>query len=438
VLRYLLLALTYGCLYLTARRWIRDGRLQALAVFSFALIYVFAYYAHHDLTHTTALGAMVAATYAAFAHLAARPTTPRYLLLGVCLGLGMLAKWNFAMLALGLPLTCLLLPGWRALLLTWKTLLALAVMALLVAPTALWVFEHGRTVVEVSSDILLDDGLSGGDGATLLGTILAGLGALLLAALVFPQPFLPLFLAIFARPLLRAVKAEHHGPLRDPMRFMGWLMLVILGLHLLLVPLMGATAFTERWMHPTLMILPLFLFALLERGAPSGRAPSARAMVIYLAVIALLVAGAGGARLYRFLAGAEQCGKCRELAPFAELADQLRAAGFERGTIIADGFHIGGNLKMQFPDSRVVDPAFPPALWPPAEGAGMCLSVWQEDQPGAERRRGFLARCRADALGVEDVDAAEYGRLEAMMYGARSRRYALGFELLREGGHGCR
>jgi hypothetical protein len=215
-------------------------------------------------------------------------------------------------------------------------------------------------------------------------------------------------------------------------------MLVILGLHLLLVPLMGATAFTERWMHPTLMILPLFLFALLERGAPSGRAPSARAMVIYLAVIALLVAGAGGARLYRFLAGAEQCGKCRELAPFAELADQLRAAGFERGTIIADGFHIGGNLKMQFPDSRVVDPAFPPALWPPAEGAGMCLSVWQEDQPGAERRRGFLARYRADALGLEDDDAAEYGRLEAMMYGARSRRYALGFELLREGGHGCR
>ncbi|HET6521383.1 MAG TPA: glycosyltransferase family 39 protein, partial [Geminicoccaceae bacterium] len=202
LLRYLLLLLTYVCLYLVALRWVADRRLAALAVFSFALIYVFAFYAHHDLTHTTALGAMVAASLYAFARLAERPhAAGRYALLGACFGLGMLAKWNFVMLPAGLLLTCLLLPRFRPLVLTWRTLPAAGAMALVVAPTAVWILAHGQTVGSVSEDILAAEGEAPG----FLATLAAGTLALAKSALVFPQPFLPIFLAVFGAALWRAV-----------------------------------------------------------------------------------------------------------------------------------------------------------------------------------------------------------------------------------------
>ncbi len=60
VMRYALLAITYLCGYLTARRLIADPRLAALAVYSFAAIHIFAESSHRNLTHSTSLAAIVA------------------------------------------------------------------------------------------------------------------------------------------------------------------------------------------------------------------------------------------------------------------------------------------------------------------------------------------------------------------------------------------
>ncbi len=434
IVRYGLLALTYLCLYLTARRWIHDRRLAALSVLSFSLIYVFAYYAHHDLTHTTALGAMVALSYYLFDRLARRPTALNYLLLGLCFGLGMLAKWNFVMLALGLPLTCLALTGFRYLILTWKIVLAAVAMVTVATPSALWIFQHGQTALGISADILNQGDAAGGPMA-----MLEGARALLISTFLFPLPFLPIFLAIFGPSLARGVK--HPVPLAKTavdVRFLGALILIMLGLHALLIPLLGATAFTERWMHPALMVLPLFLFALAERGRPSNRS-----IAIYLTTIAILVAVAAGARLYRYLEGADQCSKCREFVPFADMAAELRTAGFTRGTIVADGMHMGGNLKMLFSESRVIDPAFPLALWPDvgqqsSDGDGTCLLLWRDDRPDSALRRAVVEDFATTALGVPSNAPRKTGRVEAPLYQSSSRTYALGFHLIRKNTGACR
>ncbi len=434
VVRYTLLAITYGCLYLTALHWIADRRLAALSVLSFALIYVFAYYAHHDLTHTTALGAMVAASLFVFTKLCRQPTALLYLLLGLCFGLGMLAKWNFVMLAVGLPLTCLMLADYRHLVLNLKSLLTISVMALIVSPTAFWVFGHGQSTGSVSSNILSSvNDLSG------FKLMIQGSWALFRSIVLFPLPFLLIFLAVFGPALVRASRSKGRcqTTILDP-SFLGWLMLVILGLHAVLIPVFGAVNFTERWMHTALMILPLFLFAILARRPPNDRTIS-----FYLSVITILVAVVVGARVYRYAEGADECGKCREFVPFAALAADLRAAGFDGGTIVADGMHMGGNLKMAFPDSRVIDPAFPLDLWPSRDDldddqAGMCLLVWQDDQPNAEARQDLIHRFAQVQLGVPATSIRKSGRVEAMLLRSSSRRYALGFELIRENGGGCR
>lgn len=434
IVRYGLLAVTYGCLYLTALSWIEDRRLAALSVLSFSLIYVFAYYAHHDLTHTTALGAMIAVSLLAFTKLSQKPTILRYLLLGLCFGFGMLAKWNFMMLAIGLPLTCLFSANHRHLVLTWKSLYAIVVMALIISPTALWMFSHGQSVGGLSSDIF-------GPSTNLDMSVLMieGGTALLTSIILFLLPFILVFMGIFGTLFASASGDRAQNPKQDTkVAFLFRLTLVILGLHALLIPLFGAVNFTERWMHPALISMPIALFAILERYKPNTRLIS-----IYLATTVILVAVAAGARLYRYAEGADQCGKCREFAPFEILSDDLRLAGFDKGTIVADGMHMGGNLKMAFPDSRLIDPAFPLVLWPPAieqsEGdGGMCLLVWRADQPDTEARRRALYRFAQDELGMPKTAVGERGHAAAALYNSTTKRYGIEFELILENAGGCR
>lgn len=433
IVRYTLLAITYGLLYLTARHWIVDRRLAALAAFSFTSIYVFAYYAHHDLTHTTMLAAIIAATLYTFTQLTRRPTILHYLLLGLCFGLGMLAKWNFVMLAVGLPLTCLLFDAYRPLVLTWKSLLIVAVMAAIVSPTALWMFNLGQSAIGVSDEIL-----GGTSDLSRWALTTNGGQALITSITLFPLPFLVIFLLAFGKAVIPAGldKQPRDGVAPNP-NFLGWLMIVILGLHALLIPLFGAVTFTERWMHTALMILPLFLFAILAK-----RPPSSRSLSFYLAMIAILVAVVVGARLYRYIEGADTCGKCREFAPFSILADDLRGVGFTSGMIIADGMHMGGNLKMAFPESLVIDATFPAALWPNSSNlgqtSGMCLLVWRDDQPNAKMRRDKIKRYAETEYGVPATTRGKTGRLKAPLYRSTSRHYTLGFELIQENAGGCR
>ncbi len=432
LVRYVLLAITLLFFYLTARLCLRDQRMAGLAVLSLALVYVFAYYAHHDLTHTTALSAMIALSLYIIARLAQDPSWTAYLLLGVVFGLGMLAKWNFLMLAIGLPLACLLHQKFRHLVLTPKILIAVVAMTVILTPTALWMLAQGQSIDGVSSNILSQ---SDHDGATALW--LEGSGALLRSIGLFPLPFLPLFLLIFGRNLLAgSAGPASAGRSSLAITLFGSLVLIVLTLHALLIPLFGAVNFTERWMHPALMVLPIVLFALAERIAPSKRQ-----IALYLGVIAILVAVATGARLYRYAEGADDCGKCREFAPFTELADGIRGAGFTRGTIVADGMHIGGNLRMLFAESRVIDPAFPRALWPDAAEDGAsdgCLLIWRADSHVADVRRDAMRHYAKLELGLEEKAVAVDGHLDATLLGSSHRRYVLGYELYQEGTGGCR
>ncbi len=430
LVRYLLLGVTFFCMYGVARRWIADPRLAALAVLSLAAIYMFGYYAHHDLTHSTALAAAIAASFYAFARLVERPSAARYLLLGACFGLGLLAKWNFVMLALGLPLACLLDRHLRPLVLDPKVLLACAAMTLILVPTTLWIFGQQQSVGSAATAVLVDR-----PGRGFLSTLAIGTVELARATLAYPMPFLVLFLVTFGGALWRARSAGDPDGAEPPWHsvtpgFLGTLIALILALHWLLIPTAGAVAFTEHWLHPALMILPVFLFALVERGRPTPRALTA-----YLVLLGLVTAAALGARILHYVLGADHCGRCRDLVPFTALADQLRKAGFAHGTIVTEDPYIGGNLRVAFPASRVVDPAYPSSDWPAPTGHGQCLAVWQAD---AGAREAGLQHEVETAFGVPAAAGWRAGRIEAAMMGSATRRYALDYRLLDPGLGECR
>jgi 4-amino-4-deoxy-L-arabinose transferase-like glycosyltransferase len=420
LLRYLLLAMLLGFVYLTARRLIRDPSLAALAAFSFAAIYVFGYYSHHDLTHTTALSAFLAASWYAFVRLCETPSLRWYLALGLCFGLGILGKWNFVMFALALPLACLLRPRYRGLVLTWKIVPAALVMAAVALPSALWALGMGPS----SGDAM--DGLLGQDSGSLPLGLAKGTASLAVALLAYPLPFLVIFLAAFGGAAWRGLStaASAPGPALQPVpdsAMVGTVIVVAVALHWLLVPLARATEFQERLLQPALLILPVYLFMAVERGLDRG-GPAARAVNGYALALAAVAGVALAARIAIPAAGADYCrSACRDLMPARALAAGLRSAGLSgKGTIVVRDVHLGGNLRVQFPQARVMATGYPPRVWPRPAGAGPCLLVWSPYSGPVEETRAQIQRYVVGELAVPADAKAREGTIDAPY--ARSRR----------------
>ncbi len=425
LLRYALLAMVLGFSWATARRLIRDPVLAALAAFSFTAIYVFGYYSHHDLTHTTVLAAFLAASWYVLVRLCETPTLGWYLALGLCFGLGTLGKWNFAIFAVALPLACLVHPGYRALVLSWKILPAALVAAAIALPPALWILSMGAAQGDGIGEVL------GQQGGSLPLILAKGTASLVLAVLAYPLPFLAIFLALFGAAAWAGLRAAHPPgqdlqPIPD-IRLIGTVMAIALGLHWLLVPIAGATQFPERLMQPALMIVPIWLFMLVER---SGR-PLARAAGIYALALAVVVGVALAVRVGVHAAGGDYCRRvCRDLLPAADLAAGLRAVGFQgKGTIVVRDMHLGGNLRVAFPEARVIDIGYPPRVWPKPSGMGQCLAVWTEYGGPIEQARQRVYGYAGKELGVAAAAPKREGEVTANLLRAKTRSYRLYYGL---------
>lgn len=421
LLRYALLAMLFGFAYLTARRLIHDPSLAALAAFSFTAIYVFGYYSHHDLTHTTALSAFLAASWYVFVRLCETPTLRWYLALGLCFGLGILGKWNFVMFAAALPLACLAHPEYRGLVLNWRIVPAALVAAAAALPPALWVLSMGAAPGDGIGDALAQQ------SGSLLPILAKGTASLAIAVLAYPLPFLAIFLIVFGGAawqglrLPRAV-APVMGPVPD-VRLIGMSMAIAIALHWLLVPLAGATHFPERLLQPALLILPLWLFMLVER---SGGAPLSR-VGTYATVLTVVVGVALIARVGVHAAGADYCRRvCRDFLPAADIAAALRSAGFHgKGTIVVPDMHLGGNLRVQFPEARVVNTGYPARAWPKPAGMGQCLGVWTEYGASVDEMRGHVYAYLSKELGVAPDAPRREGSVTANYRGSKTRAYRL-------------
>ena len=91
-------------------------------------------------------------------------------------------------------------------------------------------------------------------------------------------------------------------------------------------------------------------------------------------VLACIVAMIG-VRVWMYQTRAHDCRHCAEYWPLARFADTFRQAGFLNGTIAAPNAALAGNLRLAFPDARIVMPnASAKHFGPPVSGE--CLVVW--------------------------------------------------------------
>ena len=91
-----------GLFYAALLRTVPSQRLAAAFSLSLVLFYWFGCEIHHSVSHSLALLAASLALFLAALAYAERPTAMRAFLLGLIIGIGLMAKWSFLLMVAGL------------------------------------------------------------------------------------------------------------------------------------------------------------------------------------------------------------------------------------------------------------------------------------------------------------------------------------------------
>lgn len=339
-LKNLVLFLAYFFYGLAARTVLKSRDLAIIATLSLLTIPQIAFEAQRDLTHTVAVIFATALFFYGFFRTLTTPTAASYLLTGVAIGIGLISKYNFALLPAAALLAVPVDREWRQRVLDWRLLLTIAASLLIVAPHALWLVDHIDVATERTMG-KLSDGTTG-----LSYQIVGGFVSLALAILSFSIVTVIAFAAVFRGRLLKALSC---GSRRTAL--IERMMLVSLLALALLVVFGGAEHIKDRWLTPLLLILPLYLCLKLEAAGGEDALQLKRFLAVPL-IIMLVVP----AILFGRVAMAGLTGDYQKLnVPYAAFAAHVRESDhITPAAILTTDTHLAGNLRLQFPEVPVI------------------------------------------------------------------------------------
>ena len=417
VCRYLTLGVAYLFLYLSAVRVLGSRRLALLAAFSLLLMGPFNWDVHEELTHSLAALAAAAATFYAMLRVERSGHPLAYVGLGTALAAGFLAKFSYGFFAGSLFLAALSTPAYRRRVLSPRIALALVTAIVLCVPYALWFIHRELSIVHMFVEEVRPESAVG-----YLGGVARGFGHLGRMLGIYLMPFALVFPIVFWRAWPR-----RSGDGGEARRLVGNLLLIELGLVVLGIVAGSLTFLKFRWLMPAFCLVPLLAFAWIDRTALDRR--MMRRYAVALAIAEAVVILGLSLNVFR---GDALGAPTRLNAPYDLVARTLAEAGFARGTIAAGDGPLAGNLRLHFPDSRVVRLTNPDYM-PPGTGDGQCLVVWEEPlgNPSA-----LLAWVRTSLEA--DVEGEPVRSVSVRFHHARARPLRVGYVLLPGGRGTCR
>ena len=414
LLKYLIMAVGLVAYFAAARIVIRDVRMAALATFGLLTTFVIGFLPHVDVMHIILLTTMLAA----FLWIGGRVITngnPRdYLLLAAVTGLGILSNYVFLVLPAAFTIAVVLTPRFRARIKIGPLLLSIVLTLAMIAPYAWWSYTNEYSLFALAETITKGHGPEFSPINRFLGT-----GDLVWALISFG---LVLIFPLLYWPACKKLTSADRDD-RDWLRLYAITMIAGVLIMFVAVFFVGTEAFEARWMHQVAMPLPIYLFL---RARIAG--VDARANKIFAAIaltIALLVVGA---RVYIFETHANDCKECREYWPMQSYARAFQRVGFDHGTILAETYDLGGNLRGPFPQARVVTPGYPVQVFGPLV-AGPCLLVWEGDRAPSKGLTDYLAA----NYGATIKDAATRGDVNAALLTSKTRRDTMNYALIEKG-----
>ena len=339
LLKNTLLFLTYCTFYLSAKQILKDNRAAILATVSLLLIPQIAWESQRDMTHTTLVLFAASATLLQILRTIKNQSIVNYCLLGLVLGIGILAKANYALFLVVLTLALITLPEGRKLLFSKKIFLSLSIALAVSGNYLLWISGH------------LDISLSATEKFTRLENNYPwrGLRSLTSNSLLFLTPLWIVYLLTFPKDFLKSQRANKGFDTRFLNKYFLFLGLVLLGMVLV----MQVAYVKDRWLQPLLFVTPIFFF---NRMPPHSITP--RKFKVFLTITTTTALAIYLALTFRVMGVSYTKNFCRLNFPFGVMAEDVRKAGFSRGLIISDNRFIAGNMHIQLPDTIALIPGY--------------------------------------------------------------------------------
>jgi hypothetical protein len=333
IVRGVLLLALVGMTYLTAKLLVPDRRFAIPLAFSGLLFPSYGWHAVTYLTHSLLLSVAVMANVYAIVRVIREGRTFDYLLLGTAVGLGLLAKYNFALVGLAAVCAGLTISGVRWRVLNVRLLLSLGVAVLIALPHLEWLMEWWDVVM-----VVVRNKSNGIEELPYWEGVTSGLWALALSVAGGMAIILPLFGL-----LTRGTRRTEQEPATMWLgHFFGALVIA----HVVLVVACGVTRFQDRWLQPLLLPLPLWYFA---RMTPDSI--SAAQIRILKWTMAAVAVGILAGQLMQIAYVDRLPGRYDMRVDYRRLARELEDAQHGNATIISWDREIIGNLRVYMPNA---------------------------------------------------------------------------------------
>jgi len=388
-LRYAIVALIGMAAYGATFAACNDRRWAAAASLSLVLTYSVGWSFHEWATETMVMSVACFATLHAALRFLAEPSRARSIWLGLAVGLGLMSKFSYAVFLFALIFAVGTFPELRRRLVDTRLLLTLGIALAMTVPFVWWLVSVRGDLAGMASLHLIEA------QRPYLQRVFLGIARLSWSLPFFLMPWLAIVAAI-AWPAFRPGQqvpalcnaAEGTGAIGTevapswPERLVLRTMLIGAVLMAAGIVAIGVTNIGERYMHPVLMIAPVYAFARMSRSLPGK--PYLRRFVAtaLVAVLLLLVA-----RVFSFENQLFGRPTRQHAQPFAGLAKALEQRGLTGGTIVTVSVRVAGNLRQFFPAARYVADDTQ-RLFRPARRASdeqSCVLVWHENENGRAR-----------------------------------------------------
>lgn len=338
-----LCCLFYG---LAAREVLADRRLALIAMLGVLTLPPIFLLAQRDLSHTVAALLAVSLFLYGFLRTLARPSLAGYALTGVAVGIGFIAKYNFALVPAAAVIAILPERDLRARLFDWRILISLAIAALIALPHGWWILEN---LGSASNGTLVEMREAHAEGR--LAQAFHGMISLLAATIRGSIVPLAVFGLVFRKNLPAIWSAQSQWT-----RIVGRMLAICLFAVLLIVLGVGATHIREKWLVLFLVLLPLYLCLKVEAAGidATSKLRPFLLLVAFIVLTALMIVSAR-AIVRPFL------GKYSRLSvPYAALAETVvKREGRQPALILATNKLVAGNVRAQLRDATVFIPGDP-------------------------------------------------------------------------------
>lgn len=294
-----------------------------------------------------------------------------FILLGVVIGAGLLTRYIFALFCLTMVLSIALQPAARSRFFRSDLFFTVVIAVIIISPFAYWIWSNPAHV-----RMFFSFGFAGG-GVDYLEKMLHGLRSAAISPVSYFLPLILIYLFCYSGMWRHLRSSVCVWPNRTAnvnleqillhQTLLSWVALFC-----------GAIFFTVHRYAPH-DLTPVFLPFVVWLGAQAKRGCVHKSQVNWFVRITLIVTVfmfvARSANLY----GKDPfCKKCRWGIPYQELSVSLKDYGFEHGTIVSYDRKDAGNLRVYFPDERVLSLGWPYHV-PPAKAGLPWLYIWRGD-----------------------------------------------------------